>query len=134
MGKIRKPKSIQQLKKILDKHFSLYIRTKYSKDGLVACFTCDRLFPIKGCDAGHFVSRTCGHLRYSEDNVFPQCYYCNRFCEGNKDEYAIRLERKFPGRLEELNKWKHMPPTPFNWIDLKEKIEFYKEKLKTQET
>ena len=116
--------SIPKLKKIADEVFSLYIRTFYAMNGLVPCFTCDRLFPIKEIDAGHYVSRTCGTLRYEPRNVHPQCVHCNRFCEGKKDIYALRLINKYgSGILEELNKWKNIPPTTTRREDLIEVID-----------
>lgn len=123
------PNSIQKLKPIADKYFSLYARTYYSKDGICECYTCGRKFLIKGCDCGHYISRTCGNLRYDLRNVRPQCYWCNRFCEGKKDEFGLRLERETPGILQELNKWKYII-TPFKVGDLVEIINNYKNKLK----
>jgi hypothetical protein len=131
--KVKKSKSIQQLKKIADRWFSLYIRYYYSKDGYVKCFTCDKVLPIKEIDNGHFVSRTNGNLRYHTKNCRPQCRWCNRYREGMKDEFAVRLERETPGILEELNLYKNMPATPFNWLDLKNMIEEFKKKVKKLE-
>jgi hypothetical protein len=86
------PNSVQKLKPIADKYFSLYARTYYSKDGICECYTCGKKSPIKEIDCGHYVSRTCGNLRYDIRNVRPQCKWCNRFCEGKKDEFSLRLE------------------------------------------
>lgn len=123
------PNSIPKLKVIADKYFSLYVRTYYSKDGICECYTCYRKFPIKELDNGHYVSRTCGALRYSLINCRPQCYYCNRFCEGKKDEFTMRLEAENPGILKELNRIKYLPFS-FGVQDLKEKIDLYKTELK----
>jgi hypothetical protein len=124
------PNSVQKLKPIADKYFSLYARAYYSKDGVCECYTCGKKFPIKEIDCGHYVSRTCGNLRYDIRNVRPQCKWCNRFCEGKKDEFSLRLEAETPGILKDLNKWKYII-VPFKVADLLEIIKENKEKLKT---
>ena len=41
---------------------------------------------------------------FEPKNVFPQCFACNIWRDGNTDEYALFLIRKFgPTILEELN-------------------------------
>jgi hypothetical protein len=124
------PNSIQKLKPIADKWFSLYARTYYSKDGICECYTCGKKFPIKEIDCGHYVSRTCGNLRYDLRNVRPQCKWCNRFCEGKKDEFSLRLEAETPGILKELNNLKNMPYFSFNYFCLIDIINTYKQKYK----
>lgn len=119
--------SIPKLKKIADEVFSLYIRNLYAKDGQVKCFTCSKVAPIKEMDNGHYVSRTCMYLRYSEKNCHPQCRYCNRYKEGNKDEYTLQLVRKYGTEvLEELNRWKHKSPVTWDRRDLIDIIFKYK--------
>ena len=61
----------------------------------------------------------------------PQCRHCNRYREGNKDEFALRIIQKFGiERLKELNRWKYLPPVPFKYLELLDLIEDYKNKLK----
>lgn len=123
--------SVPKLKEIADEVFSIYIRTFYSKDGQCRCYTCDKVLPIAEVDAGHYVSRICGYLRYSTKNVFVQCRYCNRFKEGNKDEFTLRLIREFGmQRLEELNMWKHKTPVTWDRRDLIDIIFDFKSKIK----
>ena len=91
-----KKKTVSQLKKQLDKLFSIYIRNKYADwRGNVRCVSCGRLYQIKGIQAGHFVSRGNNSLRYSEDNVFPQCVSCNVFKNGNYPAFSVYLINKF---------------------------------------
>jgi 5-methylcytosine-specific restriction endonuclease McrA len=125
--KVKKTKSIQQLKKLADKVVSEYIRRRDKG----VCFTCGNTKEWKYQQAGHFVSRVYGNLRYYEKNINCQCYVCNVMRHGNMDEYAIKLQRKYgPGILEELNKFKKMPTTPFKWTDLNLLINLYKQKIK----
>lgn len=120
-----KGKSVQQLKKIADKVVSEYIRRR--DQGI--CFTCGNKKEWKYQQAGHYVSRVYGNLRYYEPNLNAQCYSCNVMRRGNMDEYAIRLQEKYgPKILEKLMKFKRMPPTPFKHQDLIDIIETYREK------
>lgn len=101
-------KSLQKEIKKADEIFSKYIRLKYQKNGYIICFTCGKYLLIGECDAGHFVGREHKSTRFLEKNVHPQCQWCNRFKEGQKDEYALRLVYKYgPTILEELNRFKH---------------------------
>lgn len=123
-----KPKTQKTLRNKLDNIFSRYIRWSYAdKDGMVKCFTCSKVLPIKEMDNGHFVGRACLSLRYSEKNCHPQCRYCNRYAEGMKDVYALRLIEKYgPDVLVELNreKYKIVKNYPYQ-----EQIDLYKAKL-----
>ena len=83
MKKKLKKKSISKLKKELDSVFSKYIRHKYSKNGMVACYTCGVSKPIKQMQNGHFQSRKHLNTRWSEDNCRVQCVGCNVFKYGD---------------------------------------------------
>jgi hypothetical protein len=122
-----KKQGVQQLKKKADKWCSDYIRQRDKG----VCFTCGCKKEWKYQQAGHYISRVYGNLRYYEKNVHCQCYSCNVMKHGNMDEYAIRLQQKY-GKdiLEELNKYKYMPPTPFKVADLLNLIEEFKIKIK----
>lgn len=89
-------KKISSVKKYADSAFSKYIRLKYCDgNGMLRCFTCDEMHHILEMDCGHYVSRMHNSLRYSELNAHPQCQRCNRFNEGRKDVYALRLIEKY---------------------------------------
>ena len=82
-------------------------------------------------DCGHFVGRQHRSTRWHEKNCHPQCRYCNRYCEGKKDVYAIRLMEKYgPNILIELQEAKNKI-TNFKPCDLQDLIEVYKAKLET---
>lgn len=66
----------------LDRVFSIYIRLRDSKEfGFRAarCISCGDVKPFDMMDCGHFVSRTCMPLRWSEENCNAECSFCNRF-------------------------------------------------------
>jgi len=94
-GKSKKrTKSHSYYLKALDAVFSTYIRTKYSKDGLVKCFTCSKTAPIKQMQNGHYISRSVKILRWHEDNCRPQCIGCNIFKNGNLITYRENLVKE----------------------------------------
>src|SRR3990167_10145550 len=111
-----------------DKLFSEWVRRSAAdKEGFIRCY-CGRIVHWKDADASHFVSRQFLHTRYSEKNVHPSCRKCNRFLEGNKEEYSLFLVKKYgPDIFEELNKDKRTPYWGFPYDKV---IAKYKEKLK----
>lgn len=86
-----KKKTKAQLKKILDKWFSLYIRHKYEEDGLVRCYTCSVRKPVKEMQNGHWIPRNNLATRFHEENCRPQCVGCNMFQKGRPDVFAVNL-------------------------------------------
>ena len=119
---IRKRKNIV---KQLDTIFSLYIRHKYSKNGLCECFTCGRQYPIKKIQNGHFMSRGSYSTRWSEDNCRPQCYGCNVMQQGKQYEFAIKLGKDKANKMLRLSK----QIVKFSNDDLLEKIRYYQKKI-----
>ena len=92
----RRPKKLSTLMHKADAVYSRYIRTRaIEQDGLIQCFTCERRLPIGEIDCGHFVSRVHRSTRFMEENTQPQCRYCNRYQDGNKDVFAVRLIEKY---------------------------------------
>ena len=68
--------------------------------------------------------------RYEENNCAPSCRSCNRFKEGNKDEFTLFLVKTYGQEiLEELNQKKHMI-TKMDVYSLNLIADEYKTKLK----
>ena len=88
---MKKPKTLSKLKKELDSVFSLFIRHKYAKDGIVHCYTCSVSKPIKQIQNGHWIPRNNLATRFSEENCRPQCVGCNMFNKGRPDVFAVNL-------------------------------------------
>ena len=126
MKKVKK-KTTSQLKKELDKVFSIYIRQKYEKNGQVQCYTCGKTFHWKEIQNGHFVSRTQLATRYDERNCKPQCVGCNIFGGGRIATFANYLEREEEGIVARLYREAQKIVKDFPY---QEKIDFYKEKIK----
>lgn len=104
-----KKKTSAQLKKQLWKLFSEYIRRKDAVGDENTCFTCGVRKPWKMLHAGHYIRASAGLATYfDEQNVHPQCYACNIWRDGNSDEYALALQRKYgEDILNELNRRKN---------------------------
>lgn len=127
----KKKNALRTLTNKLDGIFSKYIRLRDADGrGNCRCFTCDKVAEIPEMDAGHFVNRQHKSTRWSERNVHSQCRFCNRYCEGRKDVYAVRLVEKYGPHIlfelqEEKNRIVHWTPA-----DLEELIGIYKAKVK----
>lgn len=122
---MKKRKSYRQLKKELDKVFSIFIRQRDKG----RCFTCGVKKEWKQTDAGHYEKRQHLATRWDERNVNCQCMGCNRFRDGNKEAYAVALEKKYGyGILQELEEQKNRG-AKFKTSDLETLIIHYKSKI-----
>ena len=124
-------KSISKLKKELDKWFSLYIRLRdATNEGMVQCFTSNRVYHYKQIHAGHFISRRCLSTRWCEINVQPQSAADNLFGQGEQFKFGLNLDAKYgEGTAEELQ-YKAKTIQKFSKVDYEEKISYYKELVK----
>ena len=114
----------------LDTVFSLYIRTKHSKNGVCTCCTCGRKFEIKKIQAGHFQSRKHYSTRWDELNVHPQCPKCNVFSQGEQYEYSKFLDRTYGEGTADSMVEKAREVVKFSTYELEEMIEYYQKELK----
>lgn len=128
MKKKPKAKSLSQLKRELDKIFSIYVRQKYAKEGKVRCYTCGATKDIKEIQNGHFVSRSILSLRFDERNCRPQCVGCNVFGGGKVAVFGNNLEMEQRGIVAKLYKQANQI-TKWYASDYQKKIEEYKEKI-----
>lgn len=122
----KKPVRSKLVKK-LDVIFSQYIRNKYAnKRGMVKCFTCDREYPIKNIQNGHFMSRKHYSTRWHEDNCRPQCYGCNVMQGGQQYIFAMKLGKELSDEMYQLSR----EIVKFSNYDLEQMIEYYQKELK----
>lgn len=116
--------------KDLQKVFNQYIRLR---DKNKSCISCGASLTGK-FDAGHyFTVGAYPNLRFNEDNVHGQCVHCNQHRHGNVAEYSLSLPlrigmKRFEQLLEERSK-----PSDLTIEDIKEKITYYKQKIKEYE-
>lgn len=111
----------------LQKVFNTYIRLR---DKGKPCISC-------GCslvgkfDAGHyFTVGAYPNIRFNEDNVHGQCVHCNQHKHGNTTEYSLSL----PMRIG-IERYEHLlqirnEPLKLTIEEIKEKIKYYKLKIK----
>lgn len=134
--KVKKSKTVSQLKKELDKIFSQYVRIKGADRNtqIGVCVTCGVKKPWKELQAGHYEKRGKNQLRYDETNVHPQCVGCNVFQKGNYTRYARYMIDMYGAdylkELEEeakkIKQWKV--------YELEDLLTEYKAKLKALDT
>lgn len=125
--------SRKNLIKKLDKIFSEYIRRKYAdKNGIVSCYTCNvkKYWRGQGIQAGHMISRKSRILRWSEDNVRPQCYSCNCHFYGRQLEFAMRLNQEYGYNIAEELLIESKKIIKQSDEDLKNLIKLYEDKIK----
>jgi len=125
-----KKKTTKYLRNKLRKIFFDYIK---QRDGRT-CFTCGRLIePGKGLHCGHFIpSKICGYdLRYDEEIVHVQCYFCNINLGGYGAMYYKKMiekygQKKVDNIFERLNIYKQQR-NKWKDIDYINKIQYYKD-------
>lgn len=59
--------------------------------GYAECITCGKLDHWKELDGGHFVPRAHKKHKLREENIHPQCRYCNRYRYGALAEYTLYM-------------------------------------------
>ena len=122
-------KTISKLKKELDKWFSLYVRLRYSENGLCQCFTCGKVAHYKkgGMQCGHFQSRKHLTTRWDLKNCQVQCVGCNMFKAGEQYKFGLNLDAKYgEGTAEELE-FLARTIMKVSRIEYEEKISYYKD-------
>lgn len=131
-------KELTKLKKKADQAWSKYIRYrdgfKQNGEWVTECITCGVVKPIPQMQCGHFVSRSCNLLRFSELNTNSQCVKCNMFHSGEQYEYARQLDLKYGnGTAEELHNQRHINHK-LTITELEQIIEYAQEQVKEYET
>lgn len=118
------------LRDILDRVFSLYVRRRDCGGGQGRCITCGKAITWDKCDAGHYIPRAHLSTRWNEINVHAQCVACNRLHDGMEDKYREALIQRYGlSAVETLERRKHdiVKLTNKNY---KELINYYKLKIK----
>ena len=97
------------IKNTADPVFAQYIKMRdMDKHCVGECVTCGERGFVRDLEAGHYIGRRHWSVRFNEKNVHLQCNKCNRWGEGEKDAYALWLQKKYgKGILAELNRKKN---------------------------
>jgi len=124
-----KKKTLGKLKKDLQKVFNEYIRLR---DNGKPCISCGEYNTLQ---AGHYfaVSGYDG-LRFDEDNVHGECARCNCWDESHLIRYGINLKNKigtddYNALMDRAAEYKRNGYR-FSRMEIEEKIEYYKQKVK----
>lgn len=85
----------------------------YRKRGWCVCVTCGKLLPwttSKGLmQTGHFIASRAASILFDEDNVAPQCSWCNGDRNGAASEYrAWMIVVRGIDTIERLERQRHM--------------------------
>ena len=128
---MKKSKSVSQLKKELDKIYSIWIRSKNAHDGLNQCYTCGHVLEIKKLQCGHYWSRKHLGTRWDERNTKPQCVSCNMYQEGNKPKYTLALIQEYGQGILDTLEIKAKSPAKYDKFELERLVKEYKSKVKS---
>ncbi len=123
------PKKLTRSKlvKKLDTVFSQWIRLSNADNNKnCICVTCNKVFFWKEIQAGHFLSRKHYSIRWSEDNVKPQCVGCNVFKYGEQYKFSLFLGKD----AAEVLYLKSKEIVKFTNYELEDKINDYSLRLK----
>ena len=123
------PKKLTRSKlvKKLDTVFSQWIRLSNADNNKnCICITCNKVFFWKEIQAGHFLSRKHYSIRWSEDNVKPQCVGCNVFKYGEQYKFSLFLGKD----AAEVLYLKSKEIVKFTNYELEDKINDYSLRLK----
>mgnify|MGYP003644422047 FL=1 len=122
----KKPTRSKLVKK-LDTVFSQWVRLSNADNNKnCICVTCNKVFFWKEIQAGHFMSRKHYSIRWSEDNVKPQCVGCNVFKYGEQYKFSLFLGKD----AAEVLYLKSKEIVKFTNYELEDKINDYSLRLK----
>ena len=136
-----KKETVTKVKKKTWDAFSKFIRTRdcLRTTGCASwgfCITCEKpkRLHFKMLQAGHYIPGRHNNNLFEETGCHAQCYNCNINLKGNTHVYAKKLIELYgeghPDWLHENNKL----ILKFTVLDMKEKLEYYKNKVKEMES
>ena len=77
------------------------VEKEMTPNGFNVCITCGNI--IDNAQGGHFISRRYKATELEEDNIHPQCPYCNQYREGDPLKYRANLMDLYgPAYVERL--------------------------------
>jgi len=124
-GEIVKKKP--DLKAKLDKEFSLFIRLRDAMpNGYFKCISCGKIKPFEQADNGHYINRQHMNTRFDEVCCNAQCRHCNRFMEGNIQNYRKGLIAKYGEQRVILLEAKQGITRKYSDFEYEQLIKYYK--------
>jgi len=119
--------------------FSRYIRYRdcYATCGSYEygqCYTCEKEYPLKKLQAGHFVDSRTKPVLFNPDIVKAQCMQCNVFKKGNKDFYTPKMIKEYgQEKVIEFLELRHNKDKKWSREELEEVITRYQVLVKEYE-
>lgn len=140
MAKKKKLKTIGALKEAASVLLQRFVRLKAADDeGYCTCVSCGA---VKQWDdnmqGGHYIPRGCSETRLLEENVHPQCSYCNAFAMKSgiaAHTYTLFMNDMYGREFVDNLIAKFKAQAPYKWIraDLDDTIAELKLKIKDEE-
>ena len=128
---MKKKISRKNLVKRLDSVFSLFIRLREADNGMVKCFTCEKVSHYKKhMQCGHFQSRKNYSTRWDPINCQVQCYGCNVMQQGRQYQFGLNLDTKYGEGVAEKLLIKSKKTVKYSNEDLQELIIYYNNLVK----
>lgn len=122
-----KVKKKPDLKAKLDKEFSLFIRLRdCMPNGYFRCISCNQIKSYEQADCGHYINRQHMNTRFDEMNCNAQCRHCNRFMEGNIQNYRKGLISKYGEQRLILLESKQSIARKYSDFEYEQLIKYYK--------
>lgn len=122
-----KVKKKPDLKAKLDREFSLFIRLRDAMDnGHFKCISCGQIKPFEQADCGHYINRQHMSTRYDEINCNAQCRHCNRFMEGNIQNYRKGIISKYGEHKVELLEIRQNISRKYSDFEFEQLIKYYR--------
>ena len=112
-----------------------YVRLKAAdENGYVSCVTCGttKLWN-DGMQGGHYIPRKHIVTKLLEENIHPQCSYCNGPLDGNRGKYALYLEDMYGREYVEWLESQRQVTTHYTKTEAYEKLEEVKELMRRLE-
>jgi len=115
----------------LDGVFSKYIRARDSKGDYYECVTCFGLQHVNTMQCGHYQERGKMPTRWHEHNSHGQCFNCNNFEGGRKEEHGDAIDLLYgegtQNQLDHLSRGE----AHYTEFELRTLITVYRDKLKS---
>lgn len=95
-------------------------------NGYFTCISCGKIKPFEQADNGHYINRQHMNTRFDEMNCNAQCRHCNRFMEGNIQNYRKGLIAKYGEQKVILLEAKQRLTRKFSDFEYEQLIKYYK--------
>lgn len=122
-------KSISYCRERTAQVFQKWVRLSNAVNGKLQCVTCGKRGPVGQFDAGHFISRRHNTTLLDEANCHPQCKRCNRYLNGNYENYLEFMMDRYGMKKVRTLLAKAKRHKQFNREELADLFVYYRDKI-----